>query len=265
MRAKKRRSEKVMQTRKGWRHADDVKRLRIFMLAIAMTTVAFMAAGGVTIWLLIRAPLQNLSGDSDSVQTASVSLPVYDDSFNLILVNRNKKLKEDFEMQLIDFKGIKIDMRIQPALEKMLKDAAEAGCSLKLTGGYVEKETQQAEFEAEVKRLMDSGGYTRIRAEDTVKTTVQPGEYSELQTGMAVQLVSAQTPDAKFETTEEYRWLEKNSIYYGFILRYPSAKTEVTGHIAVSTQFRYVGTEHAVKMRSLGMCLEEYCIYVRNR
>ena len=68
-----------------------------------------------------------------------------------------------------------------------------------------------------------------------------------------------------FGTTKEFRWLEKNSIRYGFIQRYPSGKTTATGHIASATQFRYVGTEHATKMRSLGMCLEEYDTYVRNR
>lgn len=57
---------------------------------------------------------------------------------------------------------------------------------------------------------MDSGGYTRIRAQEDAKTTVQPGNYSELQTGMAVQLASAESPDVDFGTTKEFRWLEKN-------------------------------------------------------
>ena len=147
----------------------------------------------------------------------------------------------------------------------MLEDAKRDGCHLNVTGGYVDKETQQTQYEQEIQRLMDSGGYTRVRAQEDAKTTVQPGNYSELQTGMAVQFASAESSDVDFGTTKEFRWLEKNSIRYGFIQRYPSGKTTATGHIASATQFRYVGTEHATKMRSLGMCLEEYDTYVRNR
>ena len=77
----------------------------------------------------------------------------------------------------------------------MLEDAKRDGCHLNVTGGYVDKETQQTQYEQEVQRLMDSGGYTRVRAQEDAKTTVQPGNYSELQTGMAVQFASAESSD----------------------------------------------------------------------
>lgn len=267
MRPKKIRAEKVMHTRKGWRHADDVKRLRIIMASVAVVTVIFLVVAGVMIWMILQGPLQSgqETAQSNSAQTSATALPVYEDSFNLVLVNKNRQLKADFSIQLAEFKGVQIEERILPALEKMLEDAKRDGCQLKITGGYVDKETQQAQYEEEVQRLMDSGGYTRIRAQEDAKTTVQPGNYSEQQTGMAIQLSSAENPNADFGTTKEFRWLEKNSIRYGFIQRYPSSKTTATGHIASDTQFRYVGTEHATKMRSLGMCLEEYDTYVRNR
>ena len=267
MRPKKIRAQKVMHTRKGWKYADDVKRLRIIMASVAAAAIVFIAAAGVVIWMMLQGPLQSShdTAQSDSAQTSAVMLPVYDDSFNLVLVNKNRQLKSDFSAQLTEFKGIQIEERILPALEKMLEDAKRDGCHLNVTGGYVDKETQQTQYEQEVQRLMDSGGYTRVRAQEDAKTTVQPGNYSELQTGMAVQFASAESPDVDFGTTKEFRWLEKNSIRYGFIHRYPSSKTTATGHIASTTQFRYVGTEHATKMRSLGMCLEEYDTYVRNR
>ena len=91
----------------------------------------------------------------------------------------------------------------------MLEDAKRDGCLINITGGYVDKETQQSQYEQEVQRLMDSGGYTRIRAQEDAKATVQPGDYSELQTGMAVQLASAENLDVDFGTTKEFRWLEK--------------------------------------------------------
>ncbi len=267
MRPKKFRAEKVMHTRQGWKHDNDVKRLRIIMACIAAAVVVFIAAAGVMIWMVLQGPLQNSqeTAQSNSVQTSSVALPVYENSFNLVLVNKNRQLTEDFSIQLVEFQGVEIEERIRPALETMLEDAKRDGCELKVIGGYVDKDMQQAKYDEEVQRLMDSGGYTRIRALEDAKTTVLPGNYSELQTGMAVQLSSAENPDADFGTTKEFRWLEKNSIRYGFIQRYPSSKITATGHIASDTQFRYVGTEHATKMRSLGMCLEEYDTYVRNR
>lgn len=267
MRPKKIRAEKVMHTRKGWKHADDVKRLRIMMASVAAAVVVFIAAAGVVIWMMLQGPLQSgrETTGSHSAQTYAAVLPVYDDSFNLVLVNKNRQLTSDFSIGLTEFEGVQIEERILPALENMLEDAKRDGCLLNVTGGYVDKETQQTQYEQEVQRLMDSGDYTRIRAQEDAKTTVQPGNYSELQTGMAVQLASAESPNVDFGTTKEFRWLEKNSIRYGFIQRYPLSKTTATGHIASNTQFRYVGTEHAIKMRSLGMCLEEYDTYVRNR
>lgn len=267
MRPKKRRAEKVMHTRKGWRHADDVKRLRIIMATVAVAAVVFVVTGSVVIWMILQGPLQSNEGNhtASTTQALDITMPVYDDAFNLVLVNKSRPLKDDFAIKLVDFEGVQIEERIKPALEKMMEDAKKAGCELKLNGGYVDKDTQQGKYQAEVERLMSSGNYTKIRAEEDAKMTAPPGGYSELQTGMAVQFMSVENPNADFGTTKEYRWLEKNSVYYGFILRYPSSKADTTGHTASSTQFRYVGTEHATKMRSLGMCLEEYYTYVRSR
>ena len=52
----------------------------------------------------------------------------------------------------------------------MLEDAKRDGCLINITGGYVDKETQQSQYEQEVQRLMDSGGYTRIRAQEDAKS-----------------------------------------------------------------------------------------------
>ena len=66
MRPKKIRAEKVMHTRKGWKHADDVKRLRIMMASVAAAAVVFIAAAGVVIWMMLQEPcrLYTSSGHS---------------------------------------------------------------------------------------------------------------------------------------------------------------------------------------------------------
>ena len=86
MRPKKIRAEKVMHTRKGWKHADDVKRLRIIMASVAAAAVVFIAAAGVVIWMMLQESLQNgqETTGSHSAQTSATALPVYDDSFDFL-------------------------------------------------------------------------------------------------------------------------------------------------------------------------------------
>ena len=59
MRPKKIRAQKVMHTRKGWKHADGVKRLRIIMASVAAAAIVFIAAAGVVIWMMLQGPLQS--------------------------------------------------------------------------------------------------------------------------------------------------------------------------------------------------------------
>ena len=126
--------------------------LCILSLSYAAAAIVFIAAAGVVIWMILQGPLQSSQDttQSDSAQTSAIILPVYDDSFNLVLVNKNRQLKSDFSAQLTEFKGVQIEERILPALEKMLEDAKRDGCHLNVTGGYVDKETQQTQYEQEV-------------------------------------------------------------------------------------------------------------------
>ena len=65
-----------------------------------------------------------------------------------------------------------------------------------------------------------------------------------------------------FEKTAQFKWLSENAENYGFILRYPKDKTNITEIIYEPWHYRYVGVEHAKKMNQLGMCLEEYIEYL---
>jgi D-alanyl-D-alanine carboxypeptidase len=62
-----------------------------------------------------------------------------------------------------------------------------------------------------------------------------------------------------------FKWLKKNAEDYGFILRYPKDKEEITKISYESWHWRYVGEEHAKKMNKLNMCLEEYIEYLKNQ
>lgn len=82
-----------------------------------------------------------------------------------------------------------------------------------------------------------------------------PPGFSEHESGLALDIGSKQ---GKMESAEEGRWLEQHAWRYGFILRYPPDKTEVTGVPYEPWHYRYVGLPHSAIMKQQGLVLEEY-------
>ena len=83
---------------------------------------------------------------------------------------------------------------------------------------------------------------------------------SEHQLGLALDIVDVanQVLDERQENTEVQKWLMKNSWKYGFILRYPTDKSDITGISYEPWHYRYVGKEAAKEIYEAGICLEEY-------
>lgn len=86
---------------------------------------------------------------------------------------------------------------------------------------------------------------------------IEPG-CDEHQSGLAADLSDTSPAAAAFADSRVYSWLCENAHKFGFILRYPADKTELTGHAAEPWHFRYVGRYHAERIYSSGLCLEEY-------
>lgn len=84
--------------------------------------------------------------------------------------------------------------------------------------------------------------------------------------GLALDIVSAnyQVLDEKQEQTPEQKWLMENSYLYGFILRYPTNKKDITGIEYEPWHYRYVGKEHAKIITEKGLVLEEYIAFLKN-
>lgn len=87
----------------------------------------------------------------------------------------------------------------------------------------------------------------------------RPG-HSEHGSGLAFDVTAYGPRD--FSQTPQYAWLYANCWDHGFILRYPADKTEQTGIPAESWHYRYVGQPHARIMGEMGLCLEEYVVYL---
>lgn len=85
----------------------------------------------------------------------------------------------------------------------------------------------------------------------------RPG-YSEHQTGLAFDILTNGYNMDDFETSDEFKWLNKNAHKYGFILRYPKGKEHITGYSYESWHYRYVGVKVATEVHEKDITYDEY-------
>lgn len=185
---------------------------------------------------------------------------VLEDDWQLLLVNPWNSMPEGYRVELKRLRnGHAVDARAYPDLQRMLDDCRAAGLRPLICSSYRSQETQQRLYENKIRQLMREG-LSREEATAQAGAVVAVPGTSEHQTGLAVDLVdkSYQHLDDAQASTEVQQWLMENSWKYGFILRYPEEKSDVTGIIYEPWHYRYVGEPAAREMRELGLCLEEY-------
>ena len=192
-------------------------------------------------------------------------MEIPDTSWAYFIVNRSNPLPDGFENN-IEFKSVwsngrnyYLDYRAADFAECMINDAAEDGVTLLICSAYRSYARQTSNFENRLRAYASS----KYSFEDAYALTAGyiavPGT-SEHHTGLAVDFI---TPgymylDDGFEETDAYKWLSENCYKYGFILRYPSEKSALTGINYEPWHFRFIGFEHAEKIHNSGLCLEEY-------
>lgn len=240
-----------------------VKKLRIGMIVLALL-VGCVVAGMVAYFVYaFSQPFpteEEIVSFSGMNETYYEKLLVYDDSFNLVLVNSKNKLPDSFTVNLTEVDGVQVEERVALYLQKMLDAAEEDGVDLQVKSGYVSGEVQAQRYEKKLNQLLQSG-LSRKKAENQAQLLVGESGYNEFQTGMAVVLSTSE--EGAFQDTAAYRWMIANGIRYGFILRYPENKTTYTQRQFDSDHFRFVGVKHATRMRELEMSLEEYANYMK--
>jgi len=213
--------------------------------------------------LLALAPGVMLRGAGSEVSEAipvSSEVPDEEEDWSLLLVNAQNPLPEIFHVRLMGLRnGQAVDERAYPSLQAMMDAARAEGLSPLICSSYRNRSEQRNLYEDKVTRCMEEG-LPREAAEAEAARWVAPPGTSEHETGLAVDIVSLdyQALDEAQANTPEQRWLMENSWKYGFILRYPADKTEITGIGYEPWHYRYVGEEAAMEMRERGLCLEEY-------
>ena len=199
----------------------------------------------------------------DGVKT--VSLPSADsENWALFLVNNYNKLPENYEPEVVDIGSGKLfHAKAAKYLRKMMRDAQKAGVQLFLSSSYRSVEYQKNLFNNNIAKLMRQGMSEKQALKETAYNIQKPG-MSEHNTALAADIVSADwfsdhdDLTQEFENTEHFKWLSENAYKYGFILRYPKDKQEITEINYEPWHYRYVGKKAAEEIKKRGICLEEY-------
>ena len=166
----------------------------------------------------------------------------------LIICNKYHKLKDNYVPDLVSLSGYgggQMERVAAKHFKEMVDAAKKEGISMYNVSGYRSFNTQKSLYNSYVAR----DGKSRA---DTYSARAGTSEH---QTGLATDINSLSTD---FENTVAFRWLIKNSYKYGFILRYPKGKTNITGYMYEPWHYRYVGTEVAKIIYEKDITYEEY-------
>ncbi len=195
-----------------------------------------------------------------------------EDKFEYVyLVNPANPLSKDYEPEdLTDCGHTRKDGRATQKLRKyaaeslkaFLAEAKEYGFDdITVTSAYRSYSYQDYLFNMYFQQDWATGKYkTKEECEKhTLTYSTKPGT-SEHQSGLCLDMHNHPSATDAFGGTEEANWLEENCYRFGFILRYPKGKTDITGIKYEPWHFRFVGREAATEIHTLGITLEEYLI-----
>ncbi len=194
----------------------------------------------------------------------------------LILANKENSIGEDYVPEdLININYTRQDGRQIQQMRAVAACALDALYLEMYAAGYTDVSVTSAyRSAADQRRIFDgflndnlAAGYDYDTALAMVLSdTAAPGT-SEHQTGLCCDMHSSPSADVartEFPKTEAFKWLSENSWKFGFILRYPEDKVDITGYTYESWHYRFVGRYHAAKIHAMGLCLEEYLKLIGN-
>ena len=166
----------------------------------------------------------------------------------VVLVNKDNPIPDDWTWDTVEVEKDRPIQRIAAEpLRQMLVDCRAAGNSCYLNSAYRTHKQQIEILELRTQEYEDTGMTHEEAYKETLKTVALPGT-SEHELGLSTDLVGK----------EANEWLAEHCWEYGFILRYPGDKEDITGITNEPWHFRYVGVEVAMDMKDSGLCLEEY-------
>lgn len=191
----------------------------------------------------------------------SKAVPTAAHTSDILLINKDHPLPESYQPNLERMReyGAEVDASILEPLRDMLAAGEEEGLSFWIASSYRSVERQRELLDEDIDTLVKRG-YSYSEAYEEVTKETMPVGCSEHASGLAVDIVSKnyQFLDEKQGHTAEILWLQEHCSQYGFILRYPQNKEEITKVSYESWHFRYVGVEAAQEITEQNLTLEEY-------
>lgn len=182
------------------------------------------------------------------------------DDWRLTLANYENLLPENFTVKVSNIDNTRqFDSRAIGELNDMMNAMKKDGVTnVWVQSAYRSVARQKELYDNSVKKYLQQGK-TQEEAEKLTDEYINKPGSSDHNLGLAVDFNYV---DNKFEKLDGFKWLKKNAENYGFVLRYPKDKEDITKIAYESWHWRYVGVEHAKKMNDLNMCLEEYIEYL---
>lgn len=188
-----------------------------------------------------------------------------EDDWRLILINKQHSIPDGYEEEvplgnISTMKGIMhCDERIIDDLLDMIQAAKDDGVTLAICSPYRDLQYQERLFNRKIRKYMKRG-LSYMEAYQLASQAVTVPNASEHQIGLALDIVTDTyvALNEGFAKTAAGKWLAENSCKYGFILRYPKGKEDITGIEYEPWHFRYVGAEAATLITEQGITLEEF-------
>lgn len=180
--------------------------------------------------------------------------------WQLVLINKNHPIPEDYSFTLGTIKGVmKCDERIIPDLFSMIEGAYNDHVNLVICSPYREDSRQQMLFDRKVTKYT-AQGMSYMDAYKTAATVVTIPGTSEHQVGLALDIVSDNYSalNSGFGDTKAGKWIAEHSYEYGFVVRYPEGKEDITGIEYEPWHLRYVGKNAAKVLHEENITLEEF-------
>lgn len=258
-----------------------------FLVPLAVCLVITVVMGGVLLWLYRddggkqppdTSDTTDHPDEKDPPEVANVifktDLSAYEKYMDpeereeyLVLVNKSHLLSaDDVPSDLVPVKDARKDISLRKtaemALEAMfIEMRAEGFEDIFVTSAYRSYSYQNSLFNTYIDDEMakdPSLSYAEAK-EKVLRYSAYPGT-SEHQTGLCVDLMSdsMRELDESFAEEPVYKWLMENAWKFGFVLRFPADKTDITLYDFEPWHYRFVGRYHAYMMWKGGLCLEEY-------
>lgn len=199
-------------------------------------------------------PTEETSSSSSTTEQSALPAVGLED-WELLLVNRDNRLKEDYAPELLAVGPIMVDHRIADATANFLAAAQAIDPNEHLISGYRSFAEQDQLYQTYLAQELATG-LSQEEAEARVQTYSQPAGASEHQTGLAIDLSTVDALNQSDQTVAAQ--VQAMAPDHGFVLRFPAGKEEVTGIAYEDWHYRYVGVESAKYMTEHKLTLEEY-------